>query len=580
VARNFFKQPWYWHVGGVMTYLDQTHALIVGGSGSGKSTAVVSMILQPTVGLKMWLFRALGMWTRRHVVILSFDRSDPIEEATNEAEDLGRRVLRWRIRLGLGWNVLDGDREMIAESIPTIWSESPGSTGFFSQLMSDAIAQALEELDNAERVRTWPDMIARCDRIMEEDDEVPDLARRTWIRRLKSLARVCGESLGNDFDLVTELQRKEPVIIHLSGNSYTNPKLTPLVGVAGLVQCKRAAEVVHNVILVLEEAAFLKNRSTEMDDLFRAMRARGWRILYLSQDPQDVGSVLASNAAVVLLMGLGPLARKSRQWCEDVVKGLPGLAVRAEELVLNVTLDQLEGYLVAGRKGVQAVSLAPYITSAAVHRDAVVPRRDVAQLVPVVVAADGIATASEPLQHSERELDAEDMDAATEDGLEATVNELFRVQHKAPVYGPVQMPDWIDGHRLREDQRDTAQLQAIWMRHVWPYGIEGCAETTYSLSQEGSNGRPRCTYMGRQWLVYALLLAVKEGLDLNEVAMLMKARVLSVEHECENARCVDVERHCRWEAPGENAKLWHVHRRKAVAKWQHEVEADIDAVSV
>jgi hypothetical protein len=578
--RNFFVQPWYWYVGGVMTYLDQTHALIVGGSGSGKSTAVVSMILQPTIGLKMRIMRSLGFWKRRKVVVLSFDRSDPIEEATNEAEDMGMRVLRWRIRMGLGWNVLDGDREMIAEAIPTIWPESPGSTGFFSQLMSDAISQALEEIDSANRQRTWPDMIARCQRIMEEDEEVPALARKTWLRRLKSLSRVCSESLGNDFDLVSELSRDEPVIIHLSGNSYTNPKLTPLIGVAGIVQCKRAAEVVHDVILVLEEAAFLKTRRTEMDDLFRSMRARGWRILYLSQDPQDLGTVLQANAAVSLIMGLGPLARQSRQWCEDILKDLPGLAVRASELVLNVTLDQLEGYLVAGRPGVQAVSLAPYITRAAVHREHVrVAPRIEGGLDDDEAAAPQERAALAPLQQYSDELDAEVFDADAEKFLEEDEATLSIVEHKLPVAGPVAMPEWITGSRLRADQRDAEQLLAIWKRHVWPYGINGCTETSYSLSQEGSNGRPRCTYMGRQWLVYALLLAVKEGLDLNEVAMLMKARVLSVEHMCENPRCVNVERDCRWEAPGENAKLWHAHRRKALTKWQHEVETEVDLIA-
>jgi hypothetical protein len=573
--RNFFKQPWYWFVGGVMTFLDQTHALIVGGSGSGKSTAVVSMILQPTIGLKMFIMRKLGIWKRRPVVILSFDRSDPIEQATNELEDLGVRVLRWRIRMGLGWNVLDGDREMIAEAIPTIWSESPGSTGFFSQLMSDAISQALGAIDALGRQRTWREMITRCDSIMEDDDEVPDLARRTWIRRLKSLERVCGQSLGNDFDLVTELRKG--AVVHLSGNSYTNPKLTPLVGVAGIVQCKRAAEVVRDVILILEEAAFLKNRRTEMDDLFRSMRARGWRILYLSQDPQDLGPVLEANAAVALIMGLGPLARKSRQWVEDVLKDLPGLKVRASEIVLNVTLDQLEGYLVAGRKGVQAVSLAEYITDAAEHRETVVHREEVDELVPIVVADDGLIAASEGLQHSADELDAGEVDAGAEDG-DREQDLLDNSAHKPIVYGPLPMPSWFDGHRLKEDQRDTLRLLEIFQRETNINGVDGCIETSYSLNQEGSNGRPRAGYMGKSWLVYALLLAVREGLDLNEVRMLMEAKVLSCDHECDNNRCVRVS-HLRWKAPGDNAKIWHAHRRKALARWQSEVD-EVEAVVV
>lgn len=576
--RNFFKQPWYWCVGGVVAFLDQTHALIVGGSGSGKSTAVVSMILQPTISIKMWLFRKLGKWKRRKVVVLSFDRSDPIEEATNEVEDMGTRVLRWRIRLGLGWDVLDGDVEMIAEAIPTIWSESPGSTGFFSQLMSDAIAQALHDMDAVGHTRTWNEMINRCDIIMEEDDEVPDLARRTWIRRLRSLARVCGQSLGNDFNLVTELSRDEPVVIHLSGNSYTNPKLTPLIGVAGIVQCKRAAEVVHDVILILEEAAFLKQRRTEMDDLFRSMRARGWRILYLSQDPQDLGSVLEANAAVALIMGLGALAHKSRKWVEDVLKDLPGSKVRASEIVLNVTLDQLEGYLVAGRKGVQPVSLDEYITGEAERRETVVHREDVARLIPIVVNEDGIEPAADEPQPYEDELDAGEADADAEDA-DSEAELLAQHTHKLPVYGPLQMPSWFDAHRLKEDQRDPLQLREIWNRITIPYGINGCYETTYALNQEGSNGRPRAGYMGKSWLVYALLLAVKEGLDLNEVAMLMKTRVLSYEHMCENSRCVNVK-HGKWKAPGDNAKIWHAHRRKALAAWAHEVEDTADVVAV
>jgi hypothetical protein len=358
-------QPYYWKIGRWIADLNQTHGLVVGGSGSGKSTLVVSLILQPTVNLKMWLMRRLGIWTRRPVVIVSFDRSDPIEEATNVLEDIGITVERWRVRQANGWNLLDGDREMIAEALPEGWPHGD-NTGFFQQLATDAVSAALEEQDAEGLPRDFGDMIERMDRIMADDPETPELARRTWVRRFRSLARVMGESIGQDFDLVSAL--KPGAVIHLSSNSYTNPALTPLVGAMAITQIKMAAETIGGVYLVLEEARFLKKRADLLDDLATSIRARGWRMAYLNQDPRAVGDTLQVNFGVAVFMGLGPLAQKARQWCADVVKGFPG-AFRAEELVLGATIDQLEGYVLLNGR-CRDVSLAPYITRAAEHRAA------------------------------------------------------------------------------------------------------------------------------------------------------------------------------------------------------------------
>jgi hypothetical protein len=368
---HFFDQPYYWKIGKWVADLSQTHGLCVGGSGSGKSTLVVDLILQPVIGFKMWLMRRLGCWHRRPVVIISFDRSDPIEEATNVLEDQGVPVTRWRVRQSHGWDMLQGDIEPIAEALPDGWPHGD-NTGFFQQLATDAIAAALSEQDEQGVERDFEDMIERMDRIMAEDPETPDLARRTWVRRFRSLKRVMGESIGSDFDLLDAM--KPGAVVHLSSNSYTNPALTPLVGAMAITHIKLIADKVPGgAYLVLEEASFLKKRADMLDDLAKSMRARGWRIIYLNQNPQDVGEALQVNFGVAVFMGLGPLALKAREWCANIVKEFPG-AFTAAELVLGATIDQLEGYvLLRGR--CRDVSLAPYITRAAEHRQAQRARR-------------------------------------------------------------------------------------------------------------------------------------------------------------------------------------------------------------
>lgn len=382
---QLFLQPFYWKIGKHVASLNQTHGLVVGGSGSGKSTLVVSLILQPSINEFMWLMRRTGFWKRRPVVIISFDRSDPIEEATNVLEDKGIHVERWRVRQSNGWNLLDGDIEMIAEALPEGWPHGD-NTGFFQQLATDAISAALNEQDAAGIPRDFNNMIDRMDAIMALDPETPELARRTWVRRFRSLARVMGESIGQDFDLASAL--KPGAVIHISSNSYTNPALTPLVGAMAITQVKMAAEKTEGVYLILEEARFLKKRADLLDDLATSLRARGWRMGYLNQDPCAVGEALQVNFGVAVFMGLGPLAQKARQWCADVVKGFKG-AFKAEELVLGATIDTLEGYVLINGQ-CRDVSLAPYITRAAVHRDAVGPVRPASEaILPAAGTVDG-----------------------------------------------------------------------------------------------------------------------------------------------------------------------------------------------
>ena len=70
--------------------------------------------------------------------------------------------------------------------------------------------------------------------------------------------------------------------------------------------------------------------------------------------------------------------------------------------------------------------------------------------------------------------------------------------------------------------------------------------------------------MGQAWLVYALVLAVNDGLDLDVVKEEMKARKRSADHLCENNRCVRIE-HLRWlNSTGANSTAWHDRRRETL----------------
>jgi hypothetical protein len=138
------------------------------------------------------------------------------------------------------------------------------------------------------------------------------------------------------------------------------------------------------------------------------------------------------------------------------------------------------------------------------------------------------------------------------------------VKHQPKRIGPIPTPEWVSGKKLKASQRDREQLAEIWRRHIFPYGVDGCYETDYSANIEGANGRPRCGYMGQPWLVYALVLAVNDGLDLDVVKEEMKARKRSADHRCENSKCVRVD-HLQWKAStGANAKTWHERRRSTL----------------
>lgn len=548
-----FDQPYYWKIGKWVANLNQTHGLVVGGSGSGKSTLVVQLILQPCISLFMRFMRKTGRWKRRPVLIISFDRSDPIEEATNVLEDRGIAVTRWRVRQANGWDMLQGDIEMIAEALPEGWPHGD-NTGFFQQLATDAISAALHEQDDANVPRDFENMIERMDRIMDDDPETPDLARRTWVRRFRSLARVMGESIGNDFDLVSALQPE--AVIHLSSNSYTNPSLTPLVGAMAITHAKLAAECVEGGgYLVLEEASFLKKRSDLLDDVAKSMRARGWRVLYLNQDPCSVGDALQVNFGVAVFMGLGPLAVKAREWCASVVKEFPG-AFRAAELVLGATIDQLEGYvLINGR--CRDVSIAPYITRAAESRAArrTGPDRPVSAPEPVIPPSASIPSAS----ISKQEVRAPDAEP-----------------DRPLIYGPVAMPACYNGEHVPDEYR--AQLEKIWLNHTdlggFPGGLNGCYESGYARN---NRGRPRCSLLGADWTTYILIRTLEDARlrgftpeqtlgFMAEVKLKTGGGELTVDHVegCENEVC-DRPDHLAWEGRGRNSELYHERKREAAA---------------
>jgi len=141
---------------------------------------------------------------------------------------------------------------------------------------------------------------------------------------------------------------------------------------------------------------------------------------------------------------------------------------------------------------------------------------------------------------------------------------LHLLKHQPQRIGPIPTPEWVSGKRLRPEQRDRQRLSEIWAAHVFPYGVDGCYETTYSPNVEGANGRPRCGYMSQPWLVYALVLAVHDGLDLDIVKEEMKAKKRSANHKCENNRCVRIE-HLEWkESWGANAAEYHERRRETL----------------
>lgn len=433
-----------------------------------------------------------GLVTGRHpTLILAFDRSDPLEAAVS---NVGGII--WRPTGTLGWQILAGTPLDVCDRLTASWPTGSADTGVYRSIAREAIFRAVEDMDND---RSLAGLLSRLE-LLKGGNRLEQGAAEGWVARLRDLDRALGPALGDDLELGAAMRAGQTIMLQL--NAFRSPSLTPLIGAVALLDTLRVADEVGNFRLLIDEGGALGERADELDALFRAGRARNVAVCIATQIASDLRKVVQQNASAWALFYQDDLS--ARRWCAQRT----GLDPEAFD---EGQLPRLECWVkLGGRLG--RARLKPVQT----RRTGLAERPRLA--ISPVLASTGVSPRSGGA-----------VQAATSVALPAPI-----AAPSKPAY-------------LGEDE----QLEVIWQRFVFPEGPDGCWISTYSRN---TSGRPRCSFNGQEWLVYALMLALHDERPLHEVRMRMAAKTLTVDHTCERIVCGNPA-HLEWSSRSRNSHL-------------------------
>jgi hypothetical protein len=293
------------------------HGAAIGSTGSGKSTALASLIDG-----------------KRPTLVIACDRSDPLLAAVQHVQGVV-----WTPCGTLGWDVLAGDLEDAVERLTAAWQVvSPGEV--FRGIARVYTRQELAAMGGHRSVRGLIDRLGRLDVGGVERE-----ALRGWLARFRDLADSLGPALGQDLDLAAALRERKTVLLQL--NAFRSPILVRLFATLALLDAARCAEAVGTFTVLVDEGGYLKDPDA-LEALFRSGRARGVSVVLATQDPTDLGRILKQNVEVWWLGRQGPDASA---WASKLTRLAPeSFSMRA--------LDKLEGWLYADDR-LQRVRLRP-----------------------------------------------------------------------------------------------------------------------------------------------------------------------------------------------------------------------------
>lgn len=493
----------------------RSHALWPGPTGVGKSESVATVRCD---GARPWL-------------AVMPDVSDPLRRRADFIWTAGesQRPI----------DFLKGTPEDVAERLTTVFRS--GGNGVWMMAAREAATQVIRGLDQDHKPRSLQAIGAGIEELVETNRRLK-MACEGWITRFMSTAMAMGPSVAaGGVDIGDLLRAGKGVVI--DNDRWKHPGLCGDTVAFGLAEAKRIGDLVPGGFrLIFEEADQLGERIDLADPFFAAGRRRLIAVDALVHAEEDADDAMATNSATrVYFRPNKPEQRakvaKALDLSESEVDAIPDYHAWIEH-------DGKIRRLVHFPK----------------------PKAATTTTAPVLSAPGAAATA--PIEAVRTNAGANAGEWDEDEDAEVPMSEaealLHLLKHQPQRIGPIPTPEWITGKRLRPEQRDRQRLQEIWAEHVFPYGVDGCYETTYSTNLEGANGRPRCGYMGQPWLVYALLLAVHDGLDLDVVKEEMKARKRSADHKCENNRCVRIE-HLQWKnSTGANSAAYHERRRETL----------------
>lgn len=248
------------------------HAVVAGMSGTGKSTAVLSLLQGEMPAL-----------------VVAFDNSRPIRELF---EAYGWTI--WQPGGNIGWNILSGSPQVVSEVLTAGFARTDADTGYNRGLAQMRLWETLEDLDAMGEQRTLTALVDALERPGKNPDDTR--ACRTWANRFNRIAKSLGASLGNDLDLSECMRRGEKVLI--LPNRFLSPEDAPIIGGIALVQARRVAQEVGNFLIVVEEAGQAGNRQVEMNALAQAGRDRGCPLIVLTQNMAKLPEEVVNNVKV------------------------------------------------------------------------------------------------------------------------------------------------------------------------------------------------------------------------------------------------------------------------------------------
>jgi hypothetical protein len=491
----------------------RSHALWPGPTGAGKSESVATVRCD---GARPWL-------------AVMPDVSDPLRR---------RADFIWTAcESETPIDFLQGTPEDVAERLTTVFRS--GGNGVWMMAAREAATEVIRGLDQAHTPRSLHAIGAGVEELVESNRRLKT-ACEGWVTRFVATAMALGPSVAAGGVDIAELLRAGKGVV-IDNDRWKHPGLCGDTVAFGLAEAKRVGDLVPGGFrLIFEEADQLGERIDLADPFFAAGRRRQIAVDALIHAEEDANDAMATNSATrVYFRPNKPEQRakvaKALDLSEVEVDAIPDYHAWIEHdgkirRLVHFPKPDMASRVIAAERPTPPAPVAP---TRYVRGDADTDAEG--------DAGTGWDTEGNALSEAEQFLD------------------LVKCQpHRI---GPVAVPAWVSGRRLAAGQRDRARLAEIWANHVFPYGVDGCYETTYSVNQEGANGRPRCGYMGQSWLVYALVLAVHDGLDLDVVREEMKARKRSADHLCEQNRCVRIE-HLRWlESAGANSAVYHERRR-------------------
>jgi hypothetical protein len=293
------------------------HAVVAGMSGTGKSTAVVSLLERTGPAL-----------------VVAFDNSRPIRELF---EAKGWTI--WTPGGTLGWDVVSGPAQVVSEALVAGMPESNQSMGIMSGMAQERIWETLEVLDRVGRPRT---IDALADALsVRTGNPIQDRACLDWAVRFRRVARSLGSSLGTDLDLGAAMRAGDKVLI--LPNRFLSPKDAPLVGAMALVQARRVAQEVGDFIIVVEEAGQAGARQVELNALAQAGRDRGCPLVVITQNSGKLPEEVTNNVKV---------------WISFAQESTRELAFAAERLRID-PFELLEEFMPTGYAWVRSPNVNP-----------------------------------------------------------------------------------------------------------------------------------------------------------------------------------------------------------------------------